>query len=258
VTDVWDAGARVYRKGGCSVVPSAVPDRTAPPVAPRLAPYGSLIGALQQRLTAGRIAACDTSTSPRQAVRREHHRRPLATTVLLDVSRWTRGVLEVSEDAVLVLGEVANALGDEIEVLAFASASAAQCRVWRIKGFREPWAVARDRVGGLPPGGGARLGPALRYATRNLLQTPADRLLCLVVCGGVPDGCDAADQEAVVADARMAVREARAARVTVHAMSADPAAQSWLPHTFGPARADVVSPEALPEALTVTWGRLGG
>jgi nitric oxide reductase NorD protein len=217
------------------------------------------VDALVEHLT--EVHAGRTGTD-RLYVRQAPLRRDVATTVLLDVSlssdSWVadRRVLDVSREAVLVLGEVAERLGDRLQVLAFASSTRNACRVFEVKGWRESWAVGRGRLGALEPQGYTRIGPALRHATRGLAETPADRRLLLLVSDGKPNDYDRYEGAYGVADVRMALREAARLGVSTHALAVDVAARAWLPQMLGAGGWHVVPrPDALLEAMTDVYGR---
>jgi nitric oxide reductase NorD protein len=202
---------------------------------------------------------------PRLYLRQQKRRRDFATTVLLDVSLSTdswvenRRVLDVAREAILVLGEVADELGDRLQLLAFASHTRNRCRVWEVKGWREPWALGRARLGALEPQGYTRIGPALRHATECLAAEPADRRLLLLVSDGKPTDYDRYEGRYGVADVRQALREAERREVCAHALAVDAVARDYLPPMFGPGAWHVL-PHAdhLPAVLTTVYGRLTG
>ncbi len=208
-------------------------------------------------------ARAGRSDDPRLYVRQAKQRRDFATTVLLDTSLSTdswvdnRRVLDVAREAVLVLGEVADQLGDRLQVLAFASQTRNRCRVWEVKDWRDPWAVARARLGALEPQGYTRIGPALRYATDRLTAEPADRRLLLLVSDGKPTDYDRYEGSYGMADVRQALREAERREVCAHALAVDAVARDYLPAMFGAGAWHVLPhPGHLPTVLTTVYGKL--
>ena len=197
--------------------------------------------------------------------RRSRLRRDQATTVLLDMSlstdAWVQGrrVLDVAREAVLVLGEVADALGDPLQVLAFASHTRNRCRVYEVRGWNEPWAVGAARLGALRPQGYTRIGPALRHATAELCRAPAERRLLLLISDGKPTDYDRYEGRYGTADVRQAIREADARGVVTHALAIDAVARDALPAMMGPGAWHILPhPDRLPEALATVYGRLTG
>jgi nitric oxide reductase NorD protein len=288
--DEWDVRARRYRPGWCTVYPSPVPAGRPGWATAALQRHRRLIDRLQRQLEdhRARLRPLDRqldgehpdvdalvdrygdvragrSGDGRLYVRHERQRRDTATTVLLDVSlssdSWLddRRVLDVARDAVLVLGTVAERLGDRFQVLAFASSTRNRCRVWTVKAWDEPWTSGRARLGALEPQGYTRIGPALRHATDDLARTPAEERLLLLVSDGKPNDFDRYEGRYGMADVRMALREADRRGVTCHALALDVAARAYLPPMFGPGAWHVMpTPDHLPPVLTEVYGRLTG
>lgn len=286
--DEWDFRRRAYRPGWCRVFPSRA-TRSDPAWAREVRTRrAGLVRALQRRLEihrAGRspqsrqldgddidldalVAARATlraghDTGDRLYVRHPKRRRDFVTTVLLDVSlssdSWVedRRVLDVARDAVFVLGEVADRLGDRLQILAFSSETRHRCQVWEVKGWRDPWGEACARLGGLAPRGYTRIGPALRHAADRLVAEPAERRLLLLVSDGKPTDYDRYEGRYGIADVRQALREAECRGVHTHALAVDAMARDHLPPMFGPGAWSVLPhPDELPALLSTVYGRL--
>lgn len=286
--DEWDFRVRRYKPGWCTVYPQRVAALDERWVAEAQVRHRRRVAELRRRLERHRAGlrsldrqldgedvdlaalvderaavAAGRGGNTRLYVRREHRRRDFATTVLLDVSlstdAWIRGrrVLDVARDAVFVLGEVASQLGDRIRVLAFASETRNHCRVWELLGWGEPWQRCPARLGGLAPQGYTRIGPAIRYATRDLAAVAAERKLLLLISDGKPTDVDRYEGRYGVADVRQALREAERSGIRTHALAVDAVARAWLPALFGDGAWHVLPrPELLPDVLTQVYGRL--
>ncbi len=221
------------------------------------------IDALVARYGALRAGQCDQT---RLYAARRRHTRDTAVLVLLDASLSTdawvanRRVMDVEKEAVIALGDALDGLFDEVSVAAFCSQTRRDCRFLLAKRFDEPWAAGARRVMSLSPGGFTRIGPALRHATRLLLECGARKRLLLLVSDGKPSDLDRYEGRYGVADVHRAVIDAQASGVVMHALAVDPAAKAWLPSMFGAGRASVVSrPEELVRVLaTVTSTALRG
>lgn len=288
-TDEWNGLQRVWRRGWCHVYPTALPAgpdggatgadlrrlrRTIDRLYDRLVIHRMRRASLGRQLDGDSIdieALIDASASTRAGmasdgrlyVRRPRSHRDVATTVLLDVSlsadAWVAGrrVLDVARDAVLVLGEVADRLGDELQILAFASSTRHRVRVFTVLDWGESWAVGRARLGSLSPQGYTRLGAAVRHATDRLLQSSASERLLLLVTDGKPTDWDRYEGRYGVMDVGMALLQAHAAGVATHALAIDARARDHLPEMLGVGRWDVLArPEGLVESLTRAYGRL--
>ncbi|MEM9147043.1 MAG: VWA domain-containing protein [Pseudomonadota bacterium] len=149
--------------------------------------------------------------------------RDLAVAVLLDISQSTAdvvsggiSVLELERDAVIMLSQAMDGLGDPFSIAAFSSNGREEVRYHRIKDFGEP---AGARVGaalaGLQAGYSTRLGAALRHAGTDLARQPSFRRLILLITDGEPSDIDCPDPQYLVEDARRAVQALSATGIDV-------------------------------------------
>ena len=288
--DEWDGKLRTYRRGWCTVYPSAIARSDAKWARATAARHRRLIRSLTRAIEARRnrlapqraqpdgesidldavvrhlgARGAHEAGAPRLYVRKARPQRDVATTVLLDVSlssdSWVddRRVLDVSREGALVLGEVAEALGDSLQILCFASHTRNQCRVWEVRGWDTPWSVGRARLGALTPQGYTRIGPALRHATAELARHRARHRLLLLVSDGKPTDYDRYEGRHGIADVRQAVREADRLGVSVHGLTVDKGARDYLPAMLGPGRWHIVrTVDDLPRALATAYAGLRG
>lgn len=286
--DEWDARKRAYRKGWCRVHPEPAPPGDANWATRLLREHREVVRRLRLQLERQRAglrpaarqfdgeeidleAAVDDHVArrlgrggdPRLYVRARKRRRDFATTVLIDVSMstdsWVAGrrVLDVAREAALVLGEVADQLGDRLEILAFASQTRHDCRVFHVFGEGQPWREGRLRLAGLAPQGYTRIGPALRHATARLSAVPAERRLLLLISDGKPTDYDRYEGRYGVADVRQAIREAHRGEIQTHALAVDAVARDYLPALFGEGGWHILrKPDDLARVLTTVYGRL--
>jgi nitric oxide reductase NorD protein len=286
--DEWDAKARAYRKDWCTVYPTALERRDPRWAAAalgrnrkvvddvlrgvrlqraRLAPQRRQrdgdhvdLDAVVQHLANLRAGHAD---APRLYTRRARLAHHVATTVLVDLSlssdAWVddRRVLDVSREAVLVLGEVAERLGDEVRVIAFASHTRNRCRVFDVRRWGEPWSLAKARLGALKPQGYTRIGPALRYAIDEACLPDAQRRLVLLISDGKPTDYDRYEGTHGVEDVRQAVREASRRGVWVHGLTIDTVARGYFPAMLGAGHWEILPKvDALPRALAGAYARM--
>lgn len=166
-------------------------------------------------------------------------------------------MLDVTRESVLILGEVSELLGDQLEVLCFASNTRNHCRVWTIKAVDEPWSAGRARLGMMEPQGYTRMGPALRHATVRMQEISAKHKLLLLLTDGKPTDYDRYEGRYGREDVKMAVREAHRSGVTIHALGLDPSALAALPSMFGVGGWELIRHLGeLPRAMTRAYGRL--
>ncbi|MEZ4462513.1 MAG: VWA domain-containing protein [bacterium] len=194
--------------------------------------------------------------------RRVRSTRSIATTVLLDISlsadSWVqnRRVLDVAREAIVVLGEVTNTLGDDLQILAFGSNTRNLVRVFSLKDWSESWARARHRLGSVTPQGYTRIGPALRHATADILKRPANRRMVLLLSDGKPTDYDRYEGNYGIKDVRQAVREANGNGVHVFGFAIDQLARNYLPAMLGEHNWTMMPlADALSDGLTDIYGR---
>lgn len=182
--------------------------------------------------------------------------RELATLVLVDLSlsadSWVDGVrvLDICREALLVMGEVADRLGDRLAVLGFASNTRNHVRMFEVKGWGESWGLAKARIEGLRPQGYTRIGPALRHAGVVLAESGVERRQLLILTDGKPTDYDRYEGSYGLADVRRAVRDLREEGVQVHALAIDRRAPPGLTAMCGPGGWSLLhDPRALPDVL---------
>jgi nitric oxide reductase NorD protein len=286
--DEWDQSKRSYKKDWCTVYPATITGRDTQWPRVAMGRHAALIRRLERELLFMRhrleskdrqldgeeidmtalvddwaFRSAGQHGEERLYTRQTRSKRDVAVTLLLDLSlssdAWVGGrrVLNVSRDAVFVLGETAERLGDSVEVLGFASHTRNRCRVWSILERDEPWSKGRDRLGLLTPRGYTRIGPALRHATRRLVQTPAERRLLILISDGKPNDYDHYEGRHGIFDIRQALREAHRDGVQVQALAVDAVARDYLPAMFGTRAWQVLRhPDDLPLVLTEIYGRM--
>lgn len=206
-------------------------------------------------LHASRVAG----TSPPQQlyIAARRHAPDLSVLLLLDQSLssdgWIAGtrILDAEVEAAWVLGEAMTDFVHEFSIAAFSSQTRQQCDYTLVKGFSERWSEARTQLLQIKPSGYTRIGPALRHAHRQLLETQARRRLLLLITDGKPNDFDQYEGRYGVQDVRHAVRHARADGIHVHALALDTAARWSLAEMFSK---DGYSLLHSPQALGIAMG----
>ena len=206
-----------------------------------------------------------TPGEPAVYARRVRGERSLATLLLADLSLSTDAhvnndarVIDVIRDALFVFGEALEGTGDAFEMLGFSSVRRSHVRIQRLKDFEEPWAAATQaRVGAIKPGFYTRMGAAVRWTTKRLVERPERQRLLLILTDGKPNDIDVYEGRWGIEDTRHAVQEARAAGLLPFCLSIDEEAHEYLPHLFGrQGWAQVRQPAELPARLATVYGRL--
>ena len=172
---------------------------------------------------------------------RRRSRRELAVALLADVSAstdaWvtdTRRIVDVEKEALLVVCEALDALGDRYGIFAFSGESADDVAVSTLKAFDESRSVAVERrIAALDADRYTRAGAAIRHVTAALGREQTTRRLLLILSDGKPNDVDAYEGPYGVEDTRQAVAEARRQGVTVFCLTVDREAPRYAGRVFG-------------------------
>lgn len=184
--------------------------------------------------------------------------RDVAITLLVDVSGSTdswvadnRRIIDVEKEALVLVCEALDALGDRHSIIAFSGEGPRGVQVCTLKRFDEqPGAQLGARIAGLEHDRYTRLGAAIRHATSGLAREGARHRLLLVLSDGKPNDVDRYEGRYGVEDARQAVSEARLQGISPFCLTVDRTAPVYLPRIFGPgAWAVLRRPERLPGVL---------
>jgi nitric oxide reductase NorD protein len=185
-------------------------------------------------------------------------RRDLAITVLVDVSAstdaWVAGsrrIVDVEKEALVVLLEALDVLGDRHAVLAFAGQGPHAVHLLTVKGFDDTArSAAHHRIAALEADGYTRVGAAVRHASVLLGGERARHRLLLVLSDGKPNDIDEYAGRYGIEDTRQAVAEARLQGLLPFCLTVDREAPAYLPAIFGPRGFAVLPrPELLPTVL---------
>lgn len=205
-------------------------------------------------------------------IRREKNMRDVAVAVLLDLSESTnipldagKSILDVEIEAVMIMAESLEELGDRYAIYGFHSDERLQVEFQVVKDFAEPFGeTAQARFGNLKGYGATRLGAALRHATQKLRQQPAALHLLLVLSDGRPwdfdyhhTGKGQRRDDYPEVDCRVALQEARRQGVVPFCITIDSRGYQYLGDIFGPVGYQVVQEVAqLPQILPVIYRKL--
>ncbi len=192
-------------------------------------------------------------------------RRDLAIALLIDTSESTDGwvggslrIIDVEKEALVVLAEALDALGDLYAVLAFSGHGPADVRLLTVKAFEEPVnTVVRRRVAALEPDGYTRTGAAIRHASTLLGAQRTRYRLLLVLSDGKPNDVDEYEGRYGIEDTRQAIAEARLQGIVPFCLTVDRESSAYLPSIFGARGYTLLRrPELLPAVLVDTVRKL--
>jgi hypothetical protein len=206
---------------------------------------------------------------------RRREEREVATLFLLDMSASTdepvatpgparpgRRIIDVTREALVVMAEALEELGDAYAIYGFSGQGRANVEVFRVKSFAERLGpTVRARVGGIAPRGSTRMGTAVRHAIAKLaaVASPAKHLLLL--SDGFPQDLDYGEDRRThtygIRDTAVALREAETAGITPFCVTVDRAGHDYLRQMCDAARYMVIDDiTALPRELPRIYRRL--
>jgi nitric oxide reductase activation protein len=158
-------------------------------------------------------------------------------------------ILDLERDAVSLLVEALERVGDVYGIYGFSGGGRDDVRVSVVKDLDERRSPAMmHRLEGLVPDHTTRMGPAIRHLAARLARSDAATKIMLVVSDGRPYDLDYGQQygeEAVLdyalADTAKALDEARALGVRPYLITVDPAGGDYLSRMCDPREYHVIS-----------------
>ena len=175
-----------------------------------------------------------------------------------------RRVIDVAKDAVALMGDALEGLGDRYAIYGFSGSGREHVEFKIGKDFDQ---VASGRtwaaVAAMRPLRYTRMGPAVRHATTKLAAQPAKTRLLIVVSDGYPQdedyGRDRNDREYGLQDTAKALADAAARGIETFCLTIDPAGHDYLRAMCPDDRYAVIDDvESLPQELASLYlQRLG-
>ncbi len=208
------------------------------------------------------------SGSDRVYARRQRQERDVAVAFLVDMSSSTnevvnadnKRVIEVEKEALVLICEAVDAIGDRAAIWGFSGYGRDQVAFYVAKEFDEPFDQrARERIGRIGWKMENRDGAAIRHATARLSRVRARVKLLVLLSDGKPldCGCDHYADRYAQEDTRMALVEARRAGVHPFCITVDPSGPAYLAGMYGEGAYTVIDRvERLPERLPLLYRRL--
>ncbi len=195
---------------------------------------------------------------PRINMSHRNDGRSIAVMVLLDLSESLnekaagseQTILELSQEAVSLLGWAVEKLGDPFAIAGFHSNTRHDVRYLHIKGYSEKWDdTVKGRLAAMQASYSTRMGAAMRHAAHYLEQQPADKKLMLILTDGQPSDIDSKDGELLIADARQAVKELDRQGIYSYCINLDSKADEYVADIFGRQYTIIDKIEQLPQKL---------
>lgn len=195
---------------------------------------------------------------PRINMSHRHDGRDIAVMLLLDLSEslnqtpdgCEQTILELSQEAVSLLGWAIEHLGDEFAIAGFSSNTRHEVRYQHIKGYSEHWDdTVKARLAAMQAGYSTRMGAALRHAAHYLGARKAEKKLLLVLTDGQPHDIDENDERLLIEDAHKAVQELDRKGIFTFCVNLDPHADEYVQDVFGARYTVIDRVESLPRKL---------
>jgi len=184
--------------------------------------------------------------------------RDIAVMLLLDLSEsldqvpegCEQSILQLSKEAVALLGWAIERLGDEFAIAGFSSNTRHEVRYQHIKGYGEQWDDrVKGRLAAMEAGWSTRMGAAMRHAAHYLEARQADKKLMLILTDGEPADIDVQDERLLIEDTHRAVRELDQKGIYTYCINLDPRADEYVRDIFGNQYTVIDRVERLPEKL---------
>jgi len=179
---------------------------------------------------------------PRINMSHRNDGRNIAVMLLLDLSESLnekaagseQTILELSQEAVTLLGWAVEKLGDPFAIAGFYSNTRHDVRYLHIKGYTEHWDdKVKGRLAAMEAGYSTRMGAALRHAAHYLEKQQADKKLMLILTDGEPADIDSKDGRILIEDAKKAVQELDQQGIYSYCINLDPKADEYVSDIFG-------------------------
>ncbi|MES9968719.1 MAG: VWA domain-containing protein [Candidatus Thiodiazotropha sp.] len=195
---------------------------------------------------------------PRINMSHRNDGRDIAVMLLIDLSESVdqipqgsqQSILQLSQEAVSLLGWAIEQLGDSFAIAGFSSNTRHEVRYQHIKGYTEQWNDAvKGRLAAMQAGWSTRMGAAIRHASHYLGARQADKKLMLILTDGEPADIDVHDDRLLIEDSRKAVLEAEQEGIYTYCINLDPQADEYVRDIFGHQFTIIDRVEHLPEQL---------
>ncbi|MCU7843587.1 MAG: VWA domain-containing protein [Candidatus Thiodiazotropha sp. (ex Monitilora ramsayi)] len=182
--------------------------------------------------------------SDRLFTRMHREERDIAVMFMVDMSGSTEGwVNEAEREALVLLAEALETLGDRYAIYGFTGMTRKRCEVFPVKRFDESYDdEVKARISGMRAGDYTRMGAAIRHLSYRLNEVEARTKLLVTLSDGKPDDYhDDYRSEYGIEDTRQSLFEARRGGIHPFCITIDEAGHDYLPHMYGAANYTVIS-----------------
>ncbi|MES9859782.1 MAG: nitric oxide reductase activation protein [Candidatus Thiodiazotropha sp. LLP2] len=181
--------------------------------------------------------------SDRLFTRMHRQERNIAVMFMVDMSGSTQGwVNQAEREALVLLAESLETLGDRYAIYGFTGMSRKRCEVFPVKTFEQSYDDGvKARISGIKAGDYTRMGAAIRHLSYRLSEVEARTKLLITLSDGKPDDYhDDYRSQYGIEDTRQSLFEARRQGIHAFCITIDEQGQDYLPHMYGGANYTVI------------------
>lgn len=203
--------------------------------------------------------------SERLYIKRLKQQRDVAVLLLVDLSKSTSNavfestqtVLDVEKEAIILLCEALEVLGDKWAIAGFSGTGRLGVDYYRIKDFSEPLNDnVKWRINAMSPRRNTRMGAAIRHGLKELEKVDAMVRLMILLGDGFPNDLDY-KRDYAIEDTRKAASEAFAKNIPFRAITVNIANDCRLDDLYGDVHHTVISEvRELPDKLLRIYSAL--
>lgn len=175
--------------------------------------------------------------SDRLFIRLKRDERDIAALFLVDMSNSTTGWINTAiKESLVLMAEAMEVLGDRYAIYGFSGMRRSRCEFFHVKHLHEPYGdKVKERLTSIAPSEYTRMGPAIRHATKLLLDVDAKARLIITLTDGKPEDYDDYKGQYAIEDTRHALLEAKTADIHPFCITIDQQARDYMKHMYGPA-----------------------
>ena len=144
-----------------------------------------------------------------------------------------RKIIDVEKEAAILMAEALKNLGDQYAICGFSGYGRDNVDFYVCKDFEEPYGLrAKGKLGGIKACRSTRMGPAIRHATKMLVETGCKTKALIIISDGYPQdydyGKDRSSRDYGIKDTTRALVEARQRDVQGFCLTVDQSGHDYL------------------------------
>jgi nitric oxide reductase NorD protein len=144
-----------------------------------------------------------------------------------------RKIIDVEKEAAILMAEALKNLGDQYAICGFSGYGRDNVDFYVCKDFEESYSLqAKGKLGGIKACRSTRMGPAIRHATKMLVDTGCKTKALIIISDGYPQdfdyGKDRSSRDYGIKDTTRALVEARQKDVQGFCLTVDQSGHDYL------------------------------